>query len=181
MPLHLSKRRAQIMFLGSFTCSWLVCQTYSSCSVQTKIPSMKTTEFRSLGLWIFWKLHSGLHCWLTPDNLLESSVLVIPLLWSPQRDQCQWHPAHDLSTLLVCGLNIYFAPVAWTFRPWWKLKKLADCRFFTCHGSHVQNANSNGISLSMLKGVGNIIIFFTTFSSAYFTNHKKNESVFPLA
>jgi hypothetical protein len=25
----------------------------------------------------------------------------------------------------------------------------------------------------MLKGVGNIIIFFTTFSSAYFTNHKR--------
>ncbi len=44
----LSKRRAQIMFLGSFTCSWLVCQTYSSCSVQTKIPSMKTTEFQDL-------------------------------------------------------------------------------------------------------------------------------------
>ncbi len=164
MPLHLSKRRAQIMFVGSFTCSWLVCQTYSSCSVQTKIPRMKTTEFQDL--WDFESSESFTVVFtvdLTPDNLLENSVLVIPLLWSPQRDRCQWHPAHELSTLLVCGLNIYFAPVAWTFRPWWKLKKLAECRFFTCHGSHVQNANSNGISLSVLKGVGNIIIFFTTF------------------
>jgi len=74
---------------------------------------MKTTEFQDL--WDFESSESFTVVFtvdLTPDNLLENSVLVIPLLWSPQRDQCQWHPAHELSTLLVCGLNIYFAPVA---------------------------------------------------------------------